>query len=119
MAKPKLNRPDTPLSKLLEIAAELGLSVEVVRNHDEWPLWAPEHPYRHSSCEKKSPYLYVEGAIAEAISIYRSRGEKLRVYPCPAGLHYHLTKLGSWAEQDPGPPRPKRRTHSLGKRRSK
>lgn len=104
-AHPKLNRPDIPLAELLLEAARLGITVEIVDDPTKWPLWPADHPYRGTSCDKKSPYLHAEAAIAEAIAGWRMRGVKLRVYCCPLAFHYHLSKLPEWTDPGTNPPR--------------
>jgi hypothetical protein len=102
MARANISRPGT-LADLVVEARSLGLQFEIPASPAEWPLWSADHPYRQYSCDKKSPYLYAEGALSEAISAYRLRGIKLRVYPCPLGIHYHHTSKESW-EEWPAPP---------------
>lgn len=97
MARANVSKPDRPLASLMEEAGRLGL-LYAIPSVDEWPLWPTDHPYRRYSCDKKSPFLYAEGALDEAIRIYRTKGVKLRVYPCPLAIHFHLTKKSEWEE---------------------
>lgn len=98
MPKVSIERPDTSLSELMAQASALGIEFEIPRSNEEWPTWSPDHPYRKHSCDKKGAYLYAEGALAEAIRVFRLKRLRVRVYPCPLGVHYHLTKREQWTD---------------------
>jgi hypothetical protein len=104
MARANISRPGS-LPALMAEATRLGLQFEIPPDTSSWPLWPADHPYRRFSCDKKAPFLYVEGALSEAITVMRTKGLRLRVYPCGLALHYHVTKRPVWEEWPvDGPP---------------
>jgi hypothetical protein len=91
-----LGRPTLPDAEVWQRAAEAGVLVDLP---DVWPLMPADHPLRRRQCDAKHAYLHLEMAVTVAVWRSRSSLTQLRVYPCPWGLHWHLTSKNKHANQ--------------------
>lgn len=70
---------------------EAHVRVDVPPDLQQWPIMPADDPARDKQCDSKDAYLHLERALMSAVARTRQSSTPLRVYPCPWGLHWHLT----------------------------